>query len=226
MCWMVRVERLSKEFTLHTQGGIRLPVLEGFDLTVAAGELVILRGPSGAGKSTLLKLLYGNYRAKTGAIWVRHGERLVDMVSAEPHVILEVRRRTMGYVSQFLRVIPRVPALRIVMEPLRALGVTEPEARERAARLLGKLRVPERLWGLSPTTFSGGEQQRINLARSFVAAPPVMLLDEPTASLDPLNRQLAVDLINQRRQAGAAMIAIAHDGALQDADVTRIVDMD
>jgi len=225
MDWMVRVEQLSKEFTLHTQGGIHLRVLEGFDLTVGAGELVLLRGPSGAGKSTLLRLLYGNYRAKGGAIWVRHGGHLVDMVSAGPQLVLDVRRRTMGYVSQFLRVIPRVPALRIVMEPLRALGVAEEEARQKAARLLDQLRVPERLWGLSPTTFSGGEQQRINLARSFIATPPVMLLDEPTASLDPVNRQLVVDLINQTRQAGAAMVAIAHDGALLDTPVTRIVEM-
>ena len=190
MNWMVRVERLTKEFTLHQQKRTRLRVLQDFELILNAGELVALRGPSGTGKSTLLKLLYGNYRAECGAILVRHADTVVNMVNAEPRQVLDVRKYTMGYVSQFLRVIPRVPAMKIVMDPLRVLGASEDTARNKAAQILTRLRIPESLWGLSPTTFSGGEQQRVNLARSFVAAPPIMLLDEPTASLDPANCEM------------------------------------
>lgn len=225
MSWVVRVEQLTKEFTLHNQGGIRLRVLQDFDLTLHAGELLALRGPSGAGKSTLLKLLYGNYRAECGAILVRHSNTVVNMVNAEPQQVLDIRKHTMGYVSQFLRVIPRVPAIQIVMEPLLLLGVSKDTARIQAAQILTRLRIPESLWGLSPTTFSGGEQQRINLARSFIAAPPIMLLDEPTASLDPANRETVVELMQEARVRGTASVAILHDRSLQDELATRVVDM-
>lgn len=225
MGWMVRVEQLTKEFTLHHQGGVRLRVLEDFRFTLHSGEMAVLRGPSGAGKSTLLRLLYGNYRAQGGAILVRHAGAVVNMVSADPQQILEVRRRTMGYVSQFLRVIPRVPAIQVVMEPLRVLGVPEDAARAKAAAMLTRLSIPERLWGLSPTTFSGGEQQRVNLARTFVSEPPIMLLDEPTASLDAVNRDTVIELMHAARTRGAAMVAIVHDRALQTELATIMVDL-
>jgi alpha-D-ribose 1-methylphosphonate 5-triphosphate synthase subunit PhnL len=172
---------------------------------------VALVGPSGAGKSTLMRLLYGNYGAAAGRILVRHGGGTVDLATAEPRLVREVRRDTLGYVSQFLRVIPRVPSLEIVAEPLVARGVPRAEALERAGALLARLNLPARLHGLPPATFSGGEQQRINLARGFAAHYPVLLLDEPTASLDAANREVVIALIAEVKARGAALLGIFHD---------------
>ena len=222
---ILSVENLAKTFTLHTQGGVRLPVFEQVNFTVSPGECVVLAGPSGSGKSTLLRSLYANYLPDAGAIRVRHGGGWVDMVSAEPREILAVRRETMAYVSQFLRVIPRVPAVDIVAEPLIAQGVAEGTAKGKARDLLARLALPERLWGVPPATFSGGEQQRVNIARSFVRSYPVVLLDEPTASLDAANRDTVVALVNEARQAGAALVAICHDAPVRDAIATRLLDV-
>ena len=221
----IEVRNLAKSFTLHNQGGVTLPVLRRLSLHVSAGECVVLSDPSGAGKSTLLRAIYGNYKPQAGEILVRHGDRMVDVASAEPRQILDVRRRTMGYVSQFLRVIPRVPALLVVAEPLRALGVGKAEAIERARAILARLRIPERLWGLSPVTFSGGEQQRVNVARGFIAGHPILLLDEPTASLDAASRALVVQLVHEARQRGTALLGTFHDSDVRERVATRVVSL-
>ena len=174
---MIEVRGLGKMFTLHNQGGIRLPVLDAVDFDAAAGDCLVLAGPSGTGKSTLLRCLYGNYLATEGSIRVRaHGE-WVELVGAPEQRILALRRDVIGYVSQFLRVIPRVSALDVVAEPLRMAGTDAEEARARAGAMLRRLNVPARLWGLAPATFSGGEQQRVNIARGFIAQHPILLLD-------------------------------------------------
>jgi alpha-D-ribose 1-methylphosphonate 5-triphosphate synthase subunit PhnL len=222
---VIDVRNLAKSFTLHNQGGVTLPVLRRLCLQVSAGECVVLSDPSGAGKSTLLRAIYGNYKPQSGEILVRHGDRMVDVVSAEPRQILDVRRRTMGYVSQFLRVIPRVPAVLVVAEPLRALGVSRGDAIERARAILARLRIPERLWGLSPVTFSGGEQQRVNVARGFIAGHPILLLDEPTASLDAASRALVVQLVHEARQRGTALLGTFHDTDVRERVATRLVSL-
>jgi alpha-D-ribose 1-methylphosphonate 5-triphosphate synthase subunit PhnL len=216
MSFMIRAEGLSKEFCLHLQGGIRLRVLDALDLTVAAGECVALAGPSGAGKSTLMRCLYGNYGAGAGRILLRHQGEVVDLAAADARLTRAIRRDTLGYVSQFLRVIPRVGALDIVAEPLAARGVAPEAARERARALLLRLNLPARLHGLPPATFSGGEQQRINLARGFAADYPVLLLDEPTASLDAANREVVIGLIAEAKARGAAIVGIFHDSEVRD----------
>ncbi|WP_292888429.1 phosphonate C-P lyase system protein PhnL [Nisaea sp.] len=218
---MIRVESLAKRFTLHNQGGVTLTVLKNVSLSVAKGECVILAGPSGAGKSTLLRSLYANYLPQEGSVSIRHDGEMVDLVTAPPHVVLDVRARTLGYVSQFLRVIPRVTTLDLVMEPLLSRGMNEIAAREKAATLLARLRIPESLWSLPPATFSGGEQQRVNIAMTMVQDYPVLLLDEPTASLDAENRQTVVDLINEAREAGSAIVGIFHDEQVREAVGTR-----
>jgi alpha-D-ribose 1-methylphosphonate 5-triphosphate synthase subunit PhnL len=217
------VEGLHKTFTLHTQGGIQLPVLRGVDLTVFPGECVALMDPSGSGKSTLLRAIYANYRPQRGRIVIAHDGGRVDMVGAGPRELLAVRRRTIGYVSQFLRVIPRVPTLDVVIEPLRAFGVPREATIERGRALLERLRIPERLWSLSPVTFSGGEQQRVNLARGFIADFPILLLDEPSASLDAAGRAIVVELIRDARERGAAIVGAFHDREVREAVATRAV---
>jgi alpha-D-ribose 1-methylphosphonate 5-triphosphate synthase subunit PhnL len=216
---MLEVQHLEKQFTLHLRGGLQLPVLHGVNLTVHAGECVALAGPSGAGKSTLLRSLYGNYRAGAGRILVRHENEMVDIASAPPRTVVQVRAKTLGYVSQFLRVVPRVPALDIVAE------AAPNRSREQAAALLHRLNIPTRLHALPPATFSGGEQQRVNIARSFVDPTPIMLLDEPTASLDAGNREVVVDLVADARAAGAAIVGIFHDEAVRDRVATRRLDL-
>ena len=210
---MISVQGLRKTFTLHNQGGVELPVLEGVDLDVQPGECVALDGPSGAGKSTLLKCLYANYRASAGS--VRVGDTEVTTASARE--LLALRRDTIGYVSQFLRVVPRVPALDVVAEPLHGAE----DARQRAEQMLLRLRIPMRLWSVPPATFSGGEQQRINVARGLVRPMPVLLLDEPTASLDADNRLTVVSLINEARARGSAIVGIFHDQKVREAVATR-----
>jgi len=222
---MIRVEDVAKTFVLHNQSGIRLSVLENVSLLVNAGEAVVLSGPSGAGKSTLLRILFGNYRPSTGRVLVRHGDGLVDLVSAAPRRVLEVRRRTLGWVSQFLRVIPRISTLDLVRDPLLARGAGEAEATRRARAMLARMNLPESLWGLPPQTFSGGEQQRVNIARSLVDPAPVLLLDEPTASLDAANRDVVVDLVNAARANGSAIVGIFHDENVRSRVATRLVDV-
>jgi alpha-D-ribose 1-methylphosphonate 5-triphosphate synthase subunit PhnL len=218
---MLEAYGLAKTFILHLQGGTRIPVLDGVDLQVRAGECVALSGPSGAGKSTLMRSLYGSYRTDAGCILVRHEGGMVDIARADPRLVLRVRRDSLGYVSQFLRVVPRVPALDVVAEPAVARGVPLGEARRRAAALLDRLNIPQRLQALPPATFSGGEQQRVNLARGFIGAHPVLLLDEPTASLDDVNRDIVMAMIHEVTDRGAAIVGIFHDAAVRDAVAGR-----
>ena len=222
---MIRVENVSKAFTLHLRGGVRLDVVRDVSFEVGEGECVVLGGPSGAGKSSLLKMIYGNYRCDAGTILVRDGAGTVDIVRAEPRRIIELRRRTLGYVSQFLRVIPRVGALDVVAEAGREAGLDAEAAHGRARDLLTRLNVPERLWMLPPATFSGGEQQRVNIARGFITDHPVLLLDEPTASLDAANRAVVIELIEGKRRAGTAVLGIFHDAEVRDAVASRVVDV-
>src|SRR3954452_25238376 len=205
---MLCTDQLAKGFTLHLQGGVRIPVLSGIGLEVHAGECVVLSGPSGVGKSTLLRSLYGNYRTDAGAILVRHRGAMIDLAAAEPRTIVAVRHETLGYVSQFLRVVPRVAALDVVAEPLLARGIDPTTARERARTLLLDLNIPTRLHAIPPATFSGGEQQRVNLARGFIAAQPILLLDEPTASLDADNRAVVIRMVRTALAHGTAIVAI------------------
>ncbi|MCB2100833.1 MAG: phosphonate C-P lyase system protein PhnL [Rhodobacterales bacterium] len=222
---MLRIENLGKRFTLHVQDGAEIPVFQGVDLALDAGDCVALTGPSGTGKSSLLRMIYANYLCQEGRIDLWHDGAWVDMATAAPRTVLDVRRRTLGYVSQFLRVIPRVPTLDVVAEPLRAMGAPADAARDAAAALLRRLNIPQALWRLSPVTFSGGEKQRINVARGFVAPYPVLLLDEPTASLDAANSAIVLELIAEARARGAAVLGIFHDRAARDAVCTDQVDV-
>ncbi len=219
------VSEVFKSFTMHLRDGIKLPVVNDVSFSVASGECVVLGGPSGIGKSSILKMLYGNYAVDAGQILVTHRDRIVDLASADPRTVLNVRRLTMGYVSQFLRTVPRVSALDVVAEPLVSRGVDGADAREKAAALLSKLNLPEELWGLPPATFSGGEQQRVNIARGFITDHTILLLDEPTASLDARNRAVVVEMIADKKRKGVALLGIFHDEEVREAVADRILDV-
>jgi alpha-D-ribose 1-methylphosphonate 5-triphosphate synthase subunit PhnL len=216
---------VSKTFTMHLRDGIRLRVLDGVSFTVAPGECVVLGGPSGAGKSSILKIVYGNYAADSGAILLDRESDAIDIATAGPRAVLAARRATIGYVSQFLRVVPRVAARDIVAEPLAVRGVAREEALARAEALLERLNLPRRLWDLPPATFSGGEQQRVNVARGFIARYPLLLLDEPTASLDAANRAVVVDLIREAKATGASFLGIFHDEQVRTEVADRVIDV-
>ncbi|MDC0738685.1 phosphonate C-P lyase system protein PhnL [Cognatishimia sp. SS12] len=218
---MIEIENLCKTFTLHNQGGTVLEVMRDVSLTVPAGTCVALTGASGVGKSTLMRIIYGNYLAASGSVRVAG----VDVTRAAPREILALRRETLGYVSQFLRVVPRVPTLDVVAEPLLARGAAKDAAHARAKELLTLLNIPERLWALSPTTFSGGEQQRVNIARGFAHPYPVLMLDEPTASLDATNRAIVLSLIEEAKARGAAIVGIFHDEAARAQVCDREIDV-
>lgn len=207
---ILRVEGYAKHFYLHEQHK-RIPSAHNISFTVHAGCLTALIGPTGAGKSSVLKGIYRTYLPSAGRILYRDalGHEL-DLVLASEHQILELRRREIGFVTQFLHCLPRQATLDVVAQPLLGQGVPRDEARQRAAGLLAAMKLPERLWSVSPATFSGGERQRVNLARGFIARPRLLLLDEPTASLDPATAECVISLIEGLKAAGTAMLAIFH----------------
>lgn len=217
----LRVTGLAKTFTLHNQDSAVIPVFDQLELEVFPGECVVLAGRSGVGKSTLMRAIYANYCISAGHVLVRHRGEMVDLAAVPPQDVIDVRRVTLGHVGQFLRVIPRVPAIEIVMEPLLANGWSREQAEKRAKELLTRLNLPEALWSLPPATFSGGEQQRVNVARGFAFRYPIMLLDEPTASLDPANRDVVVELIHEALADGVAIVGIFHDADVRQRVATR-----
>ena len=219
------VSGVSKSFTMHLRGGLVLPVVSNVDFSVRRGECAVLSGPSGIGKSSILKMVYGNYGVETGQILLSHEGRTVDLATAAPRSVIALRRHVIGYVSQFLRTVPRVSALDVVAEPLSVLGENGEVAREKAAQLLKRLNLPKALWSLPPSTFSGGEQQRVNIARGFITPHPVLLLDEPTASLDAENRAVVVAMIAEKKRAGVALLGIFHDQDVRDQVADRLIDV-
>lgn len=222
---LLAVDGVSKTFTMHLRGGVVLEVMRNVSFEVQAGACVVLGGPSGIGKSSLLKMIYGNYGVDSGSIVLRHHGERIDLATAAPRTVLALRRDTIGYVSQFLRTVPRVAAVDVVAEPLVDRGVDRDTAGRRARDLLAKLNLPEQLWSLPPATFSGGEQQRVNIARGFITDHPVLLLDEPTASLDARNRAVVVEMIADKKRAGTAMLGIFHDEDVREAVADTVIDV-
>ena len=208
---MISARGISKKFVMHQQNGAVINVFDQLNFDAYAGSCLILAGQSGSGKSTLLRMMYGNYLANSGELKIKKGDQWVDMVTATPRQIVELRKDNIGYVSQFLKTIPRVTTLNVVMQPALERGINKEDAQKRAESLLSRLNIPERLWNLAPSTLSGGEQQRVNIARGFMVSWPILLLDEPTASLDEKNRDVVLELIQEAKNNGSSIIGIFHD---------------
>lgn len=209
---ILEVQNVSKHFHLHIQNDKRIDALDDVSFTMEQGEVLGLTGKSGSGKSSLMKCIYRTYLVNSGSI-VLHTERdgTVDLATATEHEVLRVRKTEMFYCSQFLSVIPRVPAVDVVAETLIRKGKTADEARVVARDLLDKLSLPAALWDAFPATFSGGEQQRVNIARAIIAAPRFLLVDEPTASLDQKTKDVVIDLVLGLKGAGTSVVLITHD---------------
>jgi alpha-D-ribose 1-methylphosphonate 5-triphosphate synthase subunit PhnL len=215
---VLTVEKLSKDFTLHILNDKNIAACRDVSFNVPKGAFLGLSGPSGAGKSTVLKCIYRTYLPSSGSVWYDSAEYgRIDLATLPDREVIDIRTREMGYVSQFLKVIPRVSALDVVMEPILARnGVSREEARIRAFGLLERLRIPEHLFDAYPATFSGGEQQRINIAHAVCWKPRLLLLDEPTASLDTESVGLVLGILRELRQEGTTMIGIFHDRELME----------
>lgn len=222
---ILKIIKISKDFVFHLREGTRIKVLDDFSMEFFPGRATILTGPSGSGKSTLLRMIYAGYRIPKGNILVRHQNEMVDMATALPSLIYDIRRHTIGYVSRLLRVMPRVSALDTVIEPLVARRMEVRKAEQKGRQILERLNIPESLWHLPTATFSGGEQQRISLARGFASPWTILLLDEPTAALDPGTRSIAMDLIREAIQTGTCVIAVFHDPPDRKEISGRIIDL-
>lgn len=216
--YILDVENLGKQFQLHLVDGRAITPFANVSFKVRQGHLFMISGKSGAGKTTILKCIYRTYLTNQGHIWYDSREfGRIDIASADEHTISRLREQELGFCSQFLKVLPRVPALEVTAEPLIKCGVPRDEALEEAARWLARLGIEESRWLASPITFSGGEQQRLNLARAFIAAPRILLLDEPTASLDAVSKSIVLDMIREARERGVTILTVSHDiAAIQD----------
>ena len=219
---MIQIKNLNKSFQLYNQNDTNINVFKNINFRVNKGEVVALTGNSGTGKSTLLKLIYGSYVISKGDVLISD----INIRKSSPRDILKLRKNKLGYVSQFLRVVPRVPTIDVVIEHLLEIGCEKKIALKKAQEILERLNIPKNLWNLSPLTFSGGEQQRVNIARGFIHNYPYLLLDEPTASLDQNNKNVVLDLIEKAKLNGSAIIGIFHDETARNKVATREVNLE
>jgi|YelNatPaOPRAMG01_1025707.scaffolds.fasta_scaffold21314_3 alpha-D-ribose 1-methylphosphonate 5-triphosphate synthase subunit PhnL len=227
MTKILKVSGLTKVFNLHLLGGKKVIGCKGISFHLKVGEVLGISGPSGSGKSTILKCIYRTYTATAGqAFYIASNGNIVELLRAPENDVLKLRQQEIGYVSQFLRVVPRVSAMHVVAEKLFLNGYEESQALKVAACLLEYLGIPKDLWEASPVTFSGGQQQRINIARAVVNRPRILLLDEPTASLDEQAKQRVNDLIMDLKQSGTAILIASHDQETLERVADRILFID
>ena len=208
---ILEVKDLSKVFNLHILNNKRIEALTKINFTMKEGEIIGLTGKSGSGKSSLMKCIYRTYLASSGEIIYKSADGPIDLVKADDHRVIELRKSEITYCSQFLSVIPRVSAVDVVCENLFRLEKDKQSARDKAKEMLQVLGLPTELWDAFPVTFSGGEQQRINVARAIIASPRFLLIDEPTASLDQRTKDVVIDLILELKKNGTSVLCISHD---------------
>jgi alpha-D-ribose 1-methylphosphonate 5-triphosphate synthase subunit PhnL len=214
---ILEVCHLKKTFQLHLVDGRLIAPFADVSFRVERGSFFLISGKSGTGKTSILKCIYRTYLTTGGEIWyASHLFGRVDIAAASERTISILREHELAFCSQFLKVLPRVSALDITAEPLARLGIERSEARAEAERWLRRLGIEESRWQASPITFSGGEQQRLNLARAFIARPRFLLLDEPTASLDAVSKSIVLEMMSEARAAGVTILTVSHDTAAME----------
>lgn len=223
---ILRIENLTKAFTLHILRGKRVLAFHNVSFAVPRGQITAIVGPSGSGKSSLLKCIYRTYLPTSGSIWLETDAGVVDLAAADDHTILALRARTIGYVSQFLKAPPRVTAVEVVARPLIERGVRRAAALAEAKAILERLHLPPDLFDAYPSLFSGGEQQRVNIARALVSQTDILLLDEPTSALDRTNLKRVTELLREARSRGTTILGIFHDYAVVEALADVVVVME
>lgn len=223
---MLTVERLSKTFELSLTDRMVVNPFEDLSFHIPKGHFLGIAGPSGIGKSSILKCVYRTYLPSSGSIWLdsEHYGR-INLATADERQILHLRRCEMSYVTQFLKVIPRVSAQDVVAERLLPRGWKLEDARAKAREMLARLRIPQTLWDAFPATFSGGEQQRVNLARALIASPRLLILDEPTASLDEQTKQIVIAILREMKEQGTTMLGVFHDWDVMGRIADDILDL-
>ena len=213
---LLAIEGLGKSFTIH-QLDKRIKACEGIDIRVAPGQFIGITGRSGSGKSTILKLIYRSYLPEAGrALYLSDRFGLIDLFLASDRQMLYLRRREIGYVSQFLNLVPRTTARESIEHAALEVGMDSGRAREESERMLRHFELGEELWDSYASTFSGGEKLRLNVARAMVKHPRLLLLDEPTASLDELSKARVRELIQRLKAEGTTMLGIFHDLKFMD----------
>lgn len=209
---MLQIEGLCKQFIMHIRADAKIEGFCDISLSLHSGELIAVTGPSGTGKSSLLKCVYRTYTPTGGHVYYRRQDGgAVDLATVEPWEIIRLRNTEIGYVSQFFSVIPRVSAMDILISTQTARGASPKDAREKAADYLEKVGIARQLWDMYPATFSGGEKQRLNIANALITKPRLLLLDEPTASLDMRSKEWVMRLILDLKKEGTAMLGVFHD---------------
>jgi len=230
------IDAVSKTFEMHVLDGKTVPGLADVSFSVNEGEFVAIVGESGSGKSSLLKCIHRTYEPTNGTIRFRTENGEIDLANCSDRDVLAVRGSELGYASQFLDEIPRVPAVDVVARPMWEQGTDREAARERARELLAALSLPADLFDAYPATFSGGERQRVNFARAIGPQPRLLLLDEPTSALDPETRASALELLDSYLPTSTTMIGVFHNYevvqriadrvvVLADAELQRVVDV-
>ncbi|MEM9832721.1 MAG: phosphonate C-P lyase system protein PhnL [Bacteroidota bacterium] len=220
------IRNLRKDFVLHILNDKHIEALHDLNFQINSGEVVGLAGKSGSGKSSLIKCIYRTYLATSGEILYRSADnQVIDLATASDYEILALRKSEITYCSQFLRVIPRVSAVDVVAEPLVIRGSDWESARSQARDYLQALGLPQELWDAFPATFSGGEQQRINVARAIIARPRFLLIDEPTASLDQVTKDVVIDLVLRLKAKGTSVLCISHDAYTMERLADRTIEL-
>ena len=221
---LLSVEDLHKRFRLHLLGGLLVEPVRGISFQLNEGEFGVIAGPSGVGKSTILKCIYRSYLPSDGAIRYRnaHGS-WTDLATCPERDVIEIRRTEFAYVTQFLRCAPRVVAEEVVARARIEQGHPHDEALEEAGSLLQRFKIPEKLWRAYPVTFSGGEQQRVNLARAIIKKPRLLMLDEPTASLDSQSVEIFLEALEEVRRQNTTCLSIFHDQKMIQTLATQVI---
>lgn len=222
---MLEIKDFGKRFTIHHLGKT-MPAIEHIHFSLDAGEFIGIVGKSGSGKSTILKSIYRSYLPDTGNVLynsARFGQ--VDLATIPERQMLYLRKYEIGYVSQFLNVMPRTTCRQLVINALLEMGETEEVALKEAEKALIHFEMDPKLWDSYPNTFSGGEKLRLNIAMATVKNPRLLLLDEPTASLDQQSKVKVREIIEKLKNRGTTLVGIFHDIEFMEGLCDKVYDM-